>query len=311
VGFEITNLGSESSGPAGGYLVPAPLANVLIEVRERVGVARQVCRVLPTSGDTLSVPKRASGLTVYAPGEGNAITDSDKSWDQIELILKKRAVASYISQELSDDALLSITDNIVSEMAYALALQEDNELINGTGAGATYFGVRGLLNRLGAGGTNTAPTGDSSWSLLDMDDFSSTVATLPDRYHVYGPSWICSHAFYNATMARIAFSAGGVSMAEVLSSTPGIRSFMGYPVFLTSQMPTATAVSQVCALFGAFSQAVILADRGGIRIARSDAFKFLDDKITLKATSRYDIQVHDPGDASNAGAYVGLKTSAS
>jgi hypothetical protein len=54
-----------------------------------------------------------------------------------------------------------------------------------------------------------------------------------------------------------------------------------------------------------------LADRGGVRLARSDEFKFLDDKVTLKATSRYDIQVHEPGTATAAGAYVGLVTAAS
>jgi HK97 family phage major capsid protein len=83
---------------------------------------------------------------------------------------------------------------------------------------------------------------------------------------------------------------------------------MGYPVYLTSQMPTSTAAATTCALFGAFNQAAVLADRGGIRVARSDDFKFLDDKVTLRATSRYDINVHDPGDGSTAGAYVGLVT---
>ncbi len=63
-----------------------------------------------------------------------------------------------------------------------------------------------------------------------------------------------------------------------------------------------------CALFGAFNQAVILADRGGIRLQRSDDIKFVEDQIALKAVSRYDMNVHDPGDSSNAGAYVALST---
>jgi HK97 family phage major capsid protein len=66
----------------------------------------------------------------------------------------------------------------------------------------------------------------------------------------------------------------------------------------------------VCALFGSFPQAVILGDRTGIRISRDDSVGFLSDLITLKATARYDINVHQPGDSSNAGAYVALKTAA-
>ncbi len=74
-------------------------------------------------------------MTVYAPGEAGLITDSDKSWSQVNLIVKKREVASYLSQELNDDAIVNLVDDIFSEMGYSLALQEDNEAINGTGAG--------------------------------------------------------------------------------------------------------------------------------------------------------------------------------
>ncbi len=309
-GLEVTNAMSEGAGSTGGYVLPAPVSSTLIEVREMVGVARKVCDVQPMTADTLTIPKRAGGLVVYSPGEAEAITDSDKTFAQIELICKKRAVASYISQELSDDALINIADNVFAEMAYALAAQEDNELINGTGAATTYFGVRGLLNRIGTAGVSQAATGHDTWPELDIADFAACVAKLPDRYHQYHPSWICSASFYMATMARIAFSAGGVSMAEVMSASPTARSFMGFPVHFTSQMPTTTAAATNCALFGAFDQAAVLGDRGGIQLARSNDYRFLNDQITLRGTSRYDIVIHEPGNTSVAGAYVALKTAA-
>ena len=53
---------------------------------------------------------------------------------------------------------------------------------------------------------------------------------------------------------------------------------------------------------------VILADRTGIRLGRDDSTGFLNDYTTLKATSRYDIKVHEAGTASAAGAYVALST---
>ena len=106
--------------------MPAPLSSTIIEIREQVGVARQVCNIQPTSGDTLSIPKRDGGLTVYAPGEGNAITDSDKSWSEVALYIKKRAVASYISQELSEDALINIVDNVVTRGVDAVVLAPIN-----------------------------------------------------------------------------------------------------------------------------------------------------------------------------------------
>ncbi len=194
-GLTITNVSTEGTGPAGGYLVPAPLAATIIEVREMVGVARQVCDVQPMTSDTLTIPKRAGGLTVYAPGEGNTITDSDKEWSNVSLTAKKRAVASFITQELSDDALINIVDNVFTEMAFALAQQEDLELINGDGSGATYFGVNGLLNKLGSAGVSQAATGHDTWGELDIADFAAATAKLPDRYFPFGPSWICSIRF--------------------------------------------------------------------------------------------------------------------
>ena len=55
----------------------------------------------------------------------------------------------------------------------------------------------------------------------------------------------------------------------------------------------------------------MIGDRGGIMISQSEHFAFNEDALTVKATTRYDIAVHEYGTASAAGAYVGLKTAAS
>jgi hypothetical protein len=55
---------------------------------------------------------------------------------------------------------------------------------------------------------------------------------------------------------------------------------------------------------------VILGDRTGITFGRDDSTGFLSDLTTLKAVTRYDINVHQPGTSSAAGAYVALKTAA-
>lgn len=307
-GLMIDNTSYEYSGPQGGYLVPAPISQTLIDVRENVGIARQICDIQPMTADTLTIPKRSGGLTVYAPGETNAITTSDKTWQQVELITKKRAVAAYISQELVDDALINIVDNIISEMGYALALQEDNELINGTGAAATYFGVRGLLNRIGSAGVSTAATGHDTWPELDSADFTAAIGLLPERFATRSPVWVCSSNFYHTAMLHVLVTGGGNTVATLQSGAGNQRMFLGYPVYLTAQMPLSTAAATNCALFGQFDMGVILGDRGVMRFDRDDSTGFLSDLITLKATTRYDIQVHQPGTSAVAGAYVALKT---
>jgi HK97 family phage major capsid protein len=306
-GLDISNASYEGSGSAGGYLVPPQISQTIIDVRERVGIARQVCEIQPLTSDMLSLPKRSGGLTVYYPNELQTITDSDKTWKQVALAAKKRAVASKISQELVDDALINVVDNIVSEQAYALALQEDNELCNGDGT-STYGGVTGLRSAVGSAGTYTCDANENLWSEIDLEDIMLAMAKLPDRYH-RNPVWVCSTNFYFAVFARLLAAAGGNTIANLALGSQG-RSFYGVPILTTSQMPTSEADSTICALFGQFDMAVTLGDRTGIRVGRDDSVGFLNDYTTLKATSRYDINVHEPGDSSNAGAYVAFKTNA-
>jgi HK97 family phage major capsid protein len=307
IGLEISNASTEGSGVTGGYTVPAPLAATLINVREKTGVARQVCQVLGMSSDMLSIPKKTGGLTVYYPGEASTITESNLAFGQVALAAIKRAVLTQLSSELVDDSIINIVDTAVAELGHALALKEDDELVNGTGA-STYGNVQGLLPKIGTAAVSTAASGHNTWALLDLADFAAAVATLPDRFHAYAPSWICSHSFYAAAMLRLGFAAGGISLAEVMGGTSNQRQFLGYPVHLSSAMPVSTATSTKCCLFGAFTQAVLFGDRGGVRIGRDDSIGFKEDLITLRATSRYDINVFEPGTAAAVGAYVALST---
>lgn len=307
----ILDTATEGTDTAGGFLVPDPLSNAIINYRELSGVSRQIVRVMPMTSDTLDVPKKTGTTTVTYPGEATAGTPSDQTWGQVSLAVKKRMVLSKVSQELNDDAIIAIMDDLAAEIGSDLAIQEDNELVNGDGT-ATYGSETGLLAALGAAGTNTAETGDSTWDTLDMEDFTDTMALLPDKFHARMPSWLCSTAFYFSVMLRLEAAAGGNTIASLTAGDSGRgRVFLGYPVFLTSQMPTATATSQVSVLFGAFSAAVLLGDRMAIRIDQSKDRYFDEDVLALRATTRYDINVHEGGDGSNAGAYVGLSTSAS
>jgi HK97 family phage major capsid protein len=112
-------------------------------------------------------------------------------------------------------------------------------------------------------------------------------------------------------MLPLLVAAGGNTIATLEAGAAGGPTFLGYRAVFTEQMPKATAVSQVCCLFGAFAQAVVLGQRTGVEIGQSEQFAFDEDVLTIKARTRYDIKVHEPGTVSVVGAYVGLQTAAS
>ena len=177
-GWDVRATATEGTASAGGYLVPAPLSNAIIDVRDSAGVSRRLSRVVPMTSETLDIAKKTAGTTVYYPGEAASITASDQTWGQVSLSAKKRAILSYVSQELNDDSIIAVMDDLASQMGLDLAINEDLEFIKGDGTG-TYGSVTGLANAIGAAGINDATTGSDTWAELALVDFTDTMGLLP------------------------------------------------------------------------------------------------------------------------------------
>jgi HK97 family phage major capsid protein len=309
-GWQILATATEGSPTAGGYLVPSPLSNAIIDTRELAGVARALSRVVPMTSDTLDVAKKTSGVTVYYPGEATAITASDQVWEKVTLNAKKRAILSFISQELSDDSVIPVMDDLASQMGLDLAINEDTEFIKGDGT-STYGNVEGLITAIGSAGTQDATTNSDTWPELALVDFTNAMSLLQSKYWARGTAWLCSSQFYYGVMLNLMADAGGNTLGSIESgSAPGMPMFLGSPVFFSAQCPTATAAATICCYFGAFNAGVMIGDRLGVRIAQSSDYAFDTDRLAIRATSRYDIQCHDVGDGSTAGAVIALKTAA-
>lgn len=302
---------NESSAVNGGYLVPAPLEAAVIVSRQEAGAMRKLARIVPMTSETLQFPKQTDGTTVYYPGEEGSITPSDLDFGRVGLVTKKRAIYSLFSNELRDDALVSVVDLLTQDMGNQFALKEDSEGILGDG-GSTYGGVAGIKQKIAAATASIAQaaTGHDTWPELDFSDFAAVMAKLPAKYRAGNNlAWLCSPSFKWAVMDRLAIGANGAMSQVWVDGQPQDR-FLGYPVVLSDYCETATAVATVCAYFGNWQRAVFLGDRTQVRIATSEHIAFQTDQTAVRATVRYDIAVHEAGDTSNAGAIVGMKTAA-
>jgi HK97 family phage major capsid protein len=297
---------SEGSNTAGGFLVPTEMSQAIIDLREEYGVFRRNVRVLPMGRDTITIPRRTSGLTATFTGEAVALTSSDKAFDQVQMVAKKLGVYTLISTELDEDAVISIADDIASEMAYAFALKEDQCGFNGDGT-STYGGIEGVVTKLvpGMAGAVDATSGHDTFEEVDAADLSRTMAKLP-AYARMGAKWFCSAPAFDLIFSRLAVGAGGNTIQTVAGAVQ--RSYLGYPIEISQVLPTTTSTinNTPILLFGDLGKAATLGERRGISVKRSDELKFLEEQIAIKATERLDINVHDVGDASNAGPIVAL-----
>jgi HK97 family phage major capsid protein len=305
-GYSLRNAHSTGDNSKGGYLVPEETASAIIRLVEQYGVFRQnVGTVFPVSSGSLRVPKRAGGFTVYHPGENQEITDSDASFSMVELTPHKAAVLTKLSSELNEDALPLLADFLTQEFAYAFAVDEDNAGFNGDGTQA-FNRVVGLKNALAAGAIAQAGSGQTSFGALTLASFHNAMAKVK-QYPGAQNRWYIHSAGYYASMDRLKAAGGGNSMMDLAEGSNAM--FLGYPVVFTQSLPSTLATNSAAkvAYFGDLSLACAMGDARSIEIASSSERYFENDQLAVRATERYDIQVHDRGTASEGAAVVCLQ----
>ncbi len=310
-GYDIQAALETGDNEAGGYLVPDEMERALIKLRETRGTFRSNTRVVPMAGDTRSVGRRTAGFTTYYPDEGGSITESQPTYDQVKLVARKLAALGKYSSELSEDAIISMADELTEELGYALADAEDKAGWLGDGT-STYGGIVGVITALADGSEVTAATGNTAFSTLDLDDFENMIGKLP-MYPGISPRWFIHHAGWAASMLRLQAAAGGNTI-QTLGAGPAGQTFLGYPVtfvqVMNSTLTAQTSTEGLC-YFGDLRMAATLGNRRGVRVMISEHRYFETDQLGIKATQRYDIKVHETGTSTAAGPLIGLETPAS
>jgi HK97 family phage major capsid protein len=299
---------NETNNSLGGFLVPDELEQAIIDLRAKFGKFRANTRVLNMSRDTLLINRIAGGLTASFVGEGSSISETDASFDQVSLVARKAATLTKYSRELAEDSVVNLGDFLAGEVARAFANTEDEAGFNGDGS-STNGGIVGLKNAVGSAGQKTGS--GNAYSELTLADFTGVVGLAPEFVFSQGtPKWYMSTQFYHTVVLALLNAAGG-NTSQLLADGVTVPSLFGYEVVLTDVMPKTEANSQLCAYFGALELGATMGDRRPTEIAVSEDRFFEADQIGVRGTTRFDINCHDVGDSSTAGAIVALKTAAS
>ena len=294
----------ETNNSLGGFLVPDELEQSIIDLRAEYGRFRANTRVLNMSRDTLLINRRAGGLTAFAVGEGASITESDNTFDQVSLVAKKFGALTKYSRELAEDAVVNLGDYISGEIAYAFANKEDEAGFNGDGT-STFAGIVGLKNSVGSAGVHQ--TG-GVLSATTLGDLTSTIGLAPDFvFSRATPKWYFSTQVYHSVILDILADAGG-NTNQTLAGGVGTPSLFGYEVVLSDVLLKATATNTIFGYFGALDLGATMGDRRPTEVAVSEDRFFENDQIGVRGTTRFDINCHDVGDSSDAGAMVAIKT---
>ena len=303
---QVVKYQSENLNTAGGFLVPTEFNSAIVDLREEFGTFRANARVVPMSSDSMTMPRRASGLTAYYVGENAQITESQKGWDSLTLVAKKLACLTRISTELTEDAAINVAEDLAREMAYAFAVAEDAAGWNGDGT-STYGGIQGVKPKFVAGlgsyvGAVDLTSGHDTIAEVDAADIAKVMQALP-RYARRNAKFFMSQQMFDGAFQRLIAAAGGNSTMTMDRAVP--LSYLGYPIVIDQTLPIGGTINDVPAwYFGDLSLAVKLGSRRDIRVMIS-ADRYMEfDQIGIQATERFDIIVHDIGDATAAGPIV-------
>lgn len=301
---------TSADNTAGGVLVPEEMEQAIIIQRQEYGEARKACRIVPMGGDTMIMPKWSAGITTYYLGQNASITASQPTLGGVELHTKKLAALIPFSSELNDDAVIDIGDFLATEIARGFAKAEDEALFNGDGT-STYGGIVGA--RVAISGNSAlaswveAAAAHNLITEIDIDDLLPLMAACP-QYALANAAWFVSPVFYNLVFMEI-MEAGGGQTFMTYEAGATRRSFLGFPCVITPSMPNVAATDYdtvTMCLFGDMRMAAYLGDRRGMTVLTS-AERYMEyDQIAVRGTERYDIKVHGIGDATDAGAIVGL-----
>lgn len=304
-GIEI-RVQTEGVNTAGGYVVPDEMERAVIDLREKYGMFRANARVHRMSSDHTIIPRRAGGITAYFVGETSSITESEKSWNQVELTAKKLGALTRMSTDLSEDAIINIADDLSDEMAWAFAKKEDECGLDGDGT-STYGGMTGIRTKFVDGnhtkGYDASTTPGTEWAYITLDDEIVTIMGLLPTYALARAKWYIHPAGKAGLFDRIQLAAGGNTASDI--ATGGVKPmFAGYPVVVSSAMPSSITNGTVYVLFGDLTLSTTFGDRRGITIKISDQRYIEYDQIGIQATERFCIVNHDIGDNTTAGPIV-------
>jgi HK97 family phage major capsid protein len=260
--------------------------------------------------ESIRIYRMNDDITAHWGSELGNYTTSDMSFGSVVLTSKKLTAYAQISEELSLNATVNLGQRFAESVARQFAKKEDEAGFNGDGTSA-FGGITGIGNKFrqvleAAGGTWTNDANKANlggvqvisgnlFTEATITDFITGYSKLPTYARAGAKLYIHKTAF-SASGERLAYSAGGVTAAEIAGSY-GMR-FLGFPVEIVDVMPSADANSQVFAYFGNLAQAASMGDRMSTSIKTDTSLGFQNDSIFVKATEYVDIAVHDVGNYS-------------
>jgi HK97 family phage major capsid protein len=286
--MNIKDLG-ENDGSTGGYLVPEEFLNEILKIEMEKSVVRSSgARIIPMMRDTMKIPalnmasnaagSMYGGVAAYWTEENVAKTESEPNFKRVKLEVNKLCAYTEASDELVDDAVVSMGSLLSDMFGEVVAFEEDQAFLTGDGVGKPL-------------GVTVAPAyitvSRASGSVVVTSDIIGMLARFKGnlnraKFVVNQSSLPYIYQLMDNNDNYIWHPGNSGSISEAAPGT-----LYGIPIVVSEKVPALGTTGDVMLCdFGYY----LIGDRQGLRIEESGHFKFSTDQTVWRAVKRVDGQ---------------------
>ncbi len=280
----------------GGFLVPVEFRNQILEYTIEASIIRPRATIIPMQTGTVKIPvvaesSRASsirgGVIIYRPDEGATITVSNAKFDNVELNLNRLAGLVHVSSTLLEDSPISLQPIITRHFGEAMAFQEDEDFIRGTGAGMSL----GVLNAPGIVSI-TKETGQAGTTIVTENIVKMFSRMIPSS--ISAAVWLANiDTFPMLYTLTLNVGTGGLPVGllqnQNIQGAPGMA-MLGIPIIFTEHAATLGTTGDI--ILGDWRQYLIgqKAGQNAVRFDTSIHVRFVTDESSFRFITRVDGQ---------------------
>ncbi len=274
----------------GGFLIPTEFRNQLM--KDALGASITIPRstVIPMSTNTVKIPvvnesTRATsvygGIIIYRPSEGVQKTATAPKFGQVTLTLHKLVGLCYVSDELIEDSAVSLAPLLSTMFSEAIAFQQDNDHINGTGANQALGVLNAPATILQAKETDQAAVSIVTENIFKME------ARLKSRSW-RNAVWFASQNTLPSLRTLVINVGTGGAVIPLFNKTGDSMTLDGFPLIITEHCAAVGTEGDI--ILGDWRQYLVGQKAAGLQVATSIHLRFDYDEQAFRFVMRSDGQ---------------------
>ncbi|MEM4342195.1 MAG: phage major capsid protein [Candidatus Caldarchaeum sp.] len=162
--------------------IPVEVRRILLDIFIAEQTAAKVFPSITMGSDTVRVYAVGGTVTIYAPGEGTAPTESKLTFNPaIDLVAKELVGRSSVSYTAEEEAIVDLVAKTVEHLGKKMAETVDANILSGKADNSSAAHLfRGIQFADGLTGSTTT-VGDLAKAAITVDDVNKAITELEER----------------------------------------------------------------------------------------------------------------------------------